>query len=231
MNVEKHPVWFKMKLERRELIAQLPPDAVTTVLLACFDFLETGKKPSGLSAIESVAFSAFFPDLNDAWGKYVTRIENGSKGGRKPNGSICNQMKPNGTEGEIRRRNQKSEGEERESMAPPEALPAPTKELKPKIIRHKHGKYGWVKLSDEEYSRLLNDLGKAEFERCIAYIDESAQSTGNKNKWRDWNLVIRRCSKDGWGLTAVSRKPAAKTQGYVYDYGDPDTDILGDKIR
>ena len=65
--------------------------------------------------------------------------------------------------------------------------------------RKSFGVYGWVKLTDEEYHRLLNDLGEAEVKRCIAYVDESAQSTGNKNKWRDWNLVIRKCSRDGWG--------------------------------
>ena len=86
-----------------------------------------------------------------------------------------------------------------ESTAPPEALPAPSQKLK----RTSYGQYGWVKLSNEEYSRLLNDLGEAEVKRCIAYVDESAQSTRNKNKWRDWNLVIRRCNRDGWGLSGT----------------------------
>lgn len=71
---------------------------------------------------------------------------------------------------------------------------------KPKVERHKYGKYGWVRLSDKEFERLLNDLGDAELQRCIAYIDESAQSTTNKNGWTDWNLVIRRCHRNGWGL-------------------------------
>lgn len=74
--------------------------------------------------------------------------------------------------------------------------PAPTK----KQARKAFGHFGWVKLTDEEYNRLLNDLGQAEVERCISYIDESAQTTKNKNKWRDWNLVIRKCSRDGWGI-------------------------------
>ena len=68
--------------------------------------------------------------------------------------------------------------------------------------RKKYGQYGWVQLTDSDYNRLLNDLGKTEAERCIAYVDESAQSIGNKNKWRDWNLVVRRCHRDGWGLTS-----------------------------
>ena len=66
--------------------------------------------------------------------------------------------------------------------------------------RHAHGQYGWVKLTDAQYAKLKADLGDAEVERCIAYIDESAQSTGNKNKWKDWNLTVRKCSRDGWGL-------------------------------
>ena len=64
---DKHPSWFKMKLERRELIKQLSPETAVNVLLACWDFLETGEKPVGLSPIESVAFSAFMPDMKEAW--------------------------------------------------------------------------------------------------------------------------------------------------------------------
>ena len=66
--------------------------------------------------------------------------------------------------------------------------------------RHPHGEFGWVKLSDEEFDRLEKDLGADELARCIKYIDESAQGNGNKNKWSDWNLVIRRCHREGWGI-------------------------------
>ena len=40
---EKHPTWFKMKIERRQLIKQLPAETAVSVLLACWDFLETGE--------------------------------------------------------------------------------------------------------------------------------------------------------------------------------------------
>lgn len=63
-------------------------------------------------------------------------------------------------------------------------------------------------MTDSDYNHLLNDLGQTEVERCIAYVDESAQSTGNKNRWRDWNLVVRRCHRDGWGL--ASRQEGGK---------------------
>lgn len=73
--------------------------------------------------------------------------------------------------------------------------PAPTRKPKKSF-----GEFGWIKLTDDEYNRLLNDFGEAEVKRCIAYVDESAQSTGNKNKWKDWNLVVRKCHNQGWGL-------------------------------
>lgn len=71
---DKHPSWFKMKLERRELVRQLSSETAVNVLLACWDFLETGEKPANLSPIESVAFSAFMPDMKEAWARYVQRI-------------------------------------------------------------------------------------------------------------------------------------------------------------
>lgn len=97
--------------------------------------------------------------------------------------------------------------------SPPESNPNPNpnpntnpKESAPP--RHAHGQYGWVKLTDDEYARLLADLGEAELARCIAYVDESAQSTGNKNKWKDWNLTVRKCHRDGWGLNRKYTQPA-----------------------
>ena len=80
--------------------------------------------------------------------------------------------------------------DDNESKAPAKAKKPPKKSF---------GQYGWVKLTDAEYTAIVNDLGMAEAERCISYIDECAQSTENKNRWRDWNLVVRKCSRDGWG--------------------------------
>lgn len=64
----------------------------------------------------------------------------------------------------------------------------------------KYGEFGWIRLTVEQYEKLLADLGEAELARCIQYIDEAAQQTGNKNKWKDWNLVLRKCSRERWGV-------------------------------
>lgn len=97
-------------------------------------------------------------------------------------------------------------GSEGEYIEPPAAPPAHTEPEKAPV-RHKHGEYGWVLLTEEQYIKLLEDFGPAEVERCIAYVDESAQSTKNRNGWKDWNLVLRKCHREKWGQTYQ------KTQG------------------
>lgn len=101
MTKEKHPTWFKMKLERRQLIKEIPAETAVNVLLACWDYLETMETPQNLSPIEKIAFSAFFPDMEEAWARYEQRVRNGASGGRKPAKTIRFHTVPNGVEGEI----------------------------------------------------------------------------------------------------------------------------------
>ena len=76
---------------------------------------------------------------------------------------------------------------------------------RPEVPRHKHGAHGWVRLTEEEYARLIDDLGEEELTRCIDYIDESAQMHGNKNKWRGSVAVNAGASV---AATAAGRAPA-----------------------
>ncbi|MEL7609473.1 MAG: hypothetical protein AAGU74_08190 [Bacillota bacterium] len=69
------------------------------------------------------------------------------------------------------------------------------------------GRYGYVKLTDGEYERLIADLGEGEAFRVVAYVDESAQATGNKNRWKDWNLVLRKAAREGWGMGRQAQQP------------------------
>ena len=62
------------------------------------------------------------------------------------------------------------------------------------------GEFGWVKMTDAQYEKLVKDFGKSETDRSIAYVDESAQQTGNKNKWKDWYLTVRKCCRERWGV-------------------------------
>ena len=104
--------------------------------------------------------------------------------------------------------------------------PTPTEPKPSKSSKHKYGEYSWVQLTEEQYSKLLQDMGQAELERCIAYIDESAQSSGNKNRWKDWNLVIRRCHREGWGLRGKSYAQDQPSESTSYDLTDIESKVL-----
>lgn len=95
-----------------------------------------------------------------------------------------------------------------EYIEPPAAAPAPAEAPVEEPKRHKHGANGWVLLTDEQYQKLLRYMGAAELERCINYVDESAQITRNKNGWKDWNLVLRKCHREQWGVKAPKPKAA-----------------------
>ena len=75
-----------------------------------------------------------------------------------------------------------------------------------KPTAHKYGQYGWVQLTDDQYNKLVADIGEQNAKRCIAYVDESAQGTTNRNGWKDWNLVVRKCHREGWGIRPWNQK-------------------------
>lgn len=93
-----------------------------------------------------------------------------------------------------------SEEENAPAHAREESKPVEQTSAKTKIQRHKYGEFGWVLLSDIERERLIADMGEAEFKRCLQYVDESAEKTYNKNGWKNWNLVIRACHREKWGM-------------------------------
>jgi len=72
------------------------------------------------------------------------------------------------------------------------------KEDKEKKTRHKFGTYGRVKLTDDEYKRLCDEYNKGYIDRVIQALDEYVESNNNKNKYTNFNLVIRKAIKDHW---------------------------------
>ena len=185
-------------------------------LLAYADNREEPQLDGGLRAVFAMMQNQIDRDREKYEETCEKRRANGEKGGRPPKAKAQteNQEKPNGfskkqTKHDTDTDTEKDTDTDTEKESVKEKAPdKPTRTRS--VSRTARGNYGWVKLSDEEYSRLSNELGEHELKRCIAYVDESAQSTNNKNGWRDWNLVIRKCSRDGWGLKTKAPASAAK---------------------
>ena len=75
------------------------------------------------------------------------------------------------------------------------------------------GEFHWVKLSQEQYQSLLQEMGEVELERVIAYVDTLAQQTENRYGWKDWFVVVRRAFRDGWGRKKSAERSPRKNAG------------------
>lgn len=70
------------------------------------------------------------------------------------------------------------------------------KELK--TTKKKYGKYQRILLSNDEFEKLCEEFGKEYIEMVIERIDEYVEENNNKNKYKNFNLVIRKAIRDNW---------------------------------
>ena len=64
--------------------------------------------------------------------------------------------------------------------------------------RHKFGIYGRVKLTTKQYEKLIEDFSKEIVDKKIEQLDEYVESNNNKNKYSNFNLVLRKAIRENW---------------------------------
>ena len=60
------------------------------------------------------------------------------------------------------------------------------------------GEYKRVKLKQKEYDKLIEEYGKEYVDFIINRLDEYVESNNNKNKYKNFNLVIRKAIRENW---------------------------------
>ena len=60
------------------------------------------------------------------------------------------------------------------------------------------GEYKRVKLKQKEYDKLIEEYGKEYADFIIDRLDEYVESNNNKNKYKNFNLVIRKAIRENW---------------------------------
>lgn len=167
----------------------LPDEKAGRVIKAAVSLFLEGIEPEEMDLAEQMAFAVIEEDIKKALEKHAAICDRNRKN-RNADGDDSSPVVTSGDEWapELNRPEQNlSEQNGSESS-------------KPHSLQKKYGEYGRVLLTEDQHQKLLQELGQPELDRCIQYIDEAAQSSGNKNKWKDWNLVIRRCHREGWGM-------------------------------
>lgn len=66
------------------------------------------------------------------------------------------------------------------------------------IYKEKYGTYGRVKLYPYEYEKLINEFGEDFIKQQIEYLDEYVESNDNKNKYKNFYLVLRKSIREQW---------------------------------
>lgn len=98
-------------------------------------------------------------------------------------------------------------------------------------IKKNYGKYQRVKLSDNEVKKLIEDFGKEIVKEKINQIDEYVEINNNKNKYKNFNLVIRKAIKENWFDKKSSSKEYKSEfmkgiEKYASDDFEPNLNIL-----
>ena len=193
IEVEYFPVWRRYLEQIRN--ARLTESELANLFMAMMEYQFEGKEPEGFTDKLQVFWSFFRPDLDHARERYETAVKNGRKGGRKkkekPEETTQTQTEGISISESISESKSISISESKEKAAS-------KAEADLSSSQKAYGEYGWVKLTDGQYFQLRQSMGDVELARCIAYIDESAQSTGNRNRWLDWYAVLKRCYQKRW---------------------------------
>jgi len=67
-----------------------------------------------------------------------------------------------------------------------------------KTHKEPYGTYKRVKLTPDEYLRLVNEFGEDFIRKQIELLDEYIESNNNKNKYTNFNLVLRKSIRENW---------------------------------
>lgn len=179
-----------------EAISPLPKTVQVEAIMALCAYALDDVEPDGLSPMAAALFMLVRPSL-DASAKMSA---GGKKRAKRPQPAAEDPA---------------PQAEPREEPAPEEAPSEKKAPAKPPAPPKKaRAPYGWVKLTDAEYERLCRDLGEAEATYWIRLVDEMAQSTWNKNGWKDWNLTVRRAAREKWGPRRTADKASARNAQY-----------------
>lgn len=193
IQLDYFPIWKKYPdlFNRARLTKEQRGDLLDAMMAYQFQGIEPEEFDPVLQAIWSVVHQ----DLDFARKRYETSVINGRKGGRKK------KQEPAETQNNPEEGNTITESISESitiSNTNTNTRETASADAEVSVSLKTYGEYGWIRLTDQEFFDLEREMGAAELHRCISYIDESAESTGNRNNWLNWYVVLKRCFQNRW---------------------------------
>lgn len=175
-----------------EIIKELPDKSQLELYNAIFKKYFYGEEIE-LKGLSKGIFGMIVPNIDSANKRYFANVENGKKGGR-PKKQIETQHKPinNPLETQLKPKQNLNDNDNVNVKDNDNII------KEKNIKKEKYGQYGRVKLTINEYLKLRDEFGEDFIKRQIDLLDEYIQSNNNKNKYSDFNLVLRKSIRENW---------------------------------
>ena len=197
IDIKYFPTWRSYLGQFRE--TELTHSQLGWLWLTMMEYQFENKEPEKVPKALKLVWTYIRKDLDDAQRHYQTSVKNGRKGGRPKKKPENN---PEETQSNLEKGTLTSTltttKTSTTTLSSTDTGSAPAQTAGVCCETHSFGEFGWIKLTIEQYEKLRERLGFEELQRCITYVDEAAQSTGNRNRWKDWYLILRRCSENRW---------------------------------
>lgn len=222
IEMDYFPFWRKYanRLDR----VQLSDQDLGTLVRAMMNYHFRGIEPEGMSGMMELWWDILREDLDYARERYETSVRNGKKGGRKKKEPDTTQQNPE--EGNTITESNTESNTESISNTDTDTNSAASAAAEVSVCKKTYGEFGWIRLSDQEYADLQREMGDEQLRQCIAYIDESAQSTGNRNHWLDWRTVLRRCYQKRWHEASRRNEKQSIPYGASGELGEAELEAI-----
>ena len=178
-----------------DAIKNIPKEDQLEVYNAICEYSFSGNIPETLTGVAKAMFILMKPNIDNANARYKASVENGKKGGRpkkiktqeKPNNNLDKtQEEPNGNLNDNYNDNYNVDDYYNYNV---------NKDDNKKIS---FGEYKRIKLTQKQYNNLCDEFNKDFIDNQIMLLDEYVQSNNNKNKYKDFNIVIRKSIRENW---------------------------------
>ena len=197
---------FVVYMDWEEALSFFSDAEVGEIFRALFQYTKNGVVPEfshhSLNAVFSFMRSALDRDLIAYEKRCQKNRENGAKGGRpkKPIETEENPQKPNGfSEKPKKPDNDNDNDNDNENESDNDILSDSPSPKSKKPVKHKHGEFQKVLLTDKEYQKLIDEYGEIATAKAITFLDEYIEEKGYKSK--SHYLAIKR-----WVINAVQEK-------------------------
>ena len=197
---------FILFKEQKEIVDKLTDENAGKLFKAIYEYANSGEVPE-LNELLDIVIIPFKQSIDRNSEKWKQIKEKRSKAGKISAERRTNKTQQNSTNSTCVNNCQQSSTDSTVSVSVSDSVSVSVsdsvnnKEKNIKKEKHKYGKFGRVKLTDDEYNRLIKEFGESFIKNQIDLLDEYIESNNNKNKYTNFNLVLRKSIRENWFKT------------------------------